>query len=235
MNKKIYHIFDVDGTITPARKPIEKDFLPIFYNFCLENNVVLATGSDEQLIMEQLPPELLSLVKLYTCSGVEGLENIKVDTEIENPFLITKLEEILKKCYYPDKTGKHINLRKGMINFSVVGRNANDQQRKEYYEFDKVHNQRKWILNELSHYKEYDICIGGETSIDITKKGINKSLVAKDILAKENDVYFIFYGNQILDGNDFYLAKYIKDQEIGHSIQIEYKDLKLLLDKMWSV
>jgi len=225
----IYYIFDIDGTITVPRKPMDEDFFETFYEFAKNNKVVLVTGSDKKLALEQIPEKLLSIVKLYTCSGVEGLENITVDYEINDPVLIQQLENMIDVYQYKDKTGSHVNKRKGMINFSVVGRNANDQQRKEYAEFDKVNNQRKNIVNKLSTFSnDYEICIGGEISIDITKKGINKSLVAKDILEIDPDAYLIFYGNQILDGNDYFLAKYIQENKLGYSIPIDYELLKEL-------
>ena len=39
-------IFDVDGTLTPARKQIDGEFLPFFSEFAARNDVYLVTGSD---------------------------------------------------------------------------------------------------------------------------------------------------------------------------------------------
>jgi len=225
----IYYVFDIDGTITVPRKPMDTDFFEKFYSFAKKNKVVLVTGSDKKLALEQIPEKLLSLVKLYTCSGAEGLDNIEADCDINDPELIKELETLLDLYDYKDKTGNHINQRIGMINFSVVGRNANDQQRKEYSEFDKIHKQRQQIVDRLKKYDNYDICIGGEISIDITKKGINKSLVAKDILASDPDAQLIFYGNQILDGNDYFLAKHIQENKLGYSILTDYEILRKYL------
>lgn len=232
MERKIYHIFDIDGTITIPRKPMDDDFKPVFKSFCEKNNVILVTGSNKELALEQIPSDILDLVQLYTCSGVEGLQHINVDYEIIDQGIIEYLEKILSMSKYTHRTGNHINLRKGMINFSVVGRNASDEDRKHYNDYDKSTKERERIVKQLKDmFWGYDFCIGGEISIDITKKGINKSLVAKDIFANANnlDSYLIFYGNQILDGNDYFLAKYIQDNNLGHSIQIEYDNLKKIL------
>lgn len=225
-----YHIFDIDGTITEPRKPMDEDFVQSFSNFCNFNNVILVSGSDSILIEEQIPQEILGKVKLYTCSGVVGLCH-DVDYEINDDELTRYLEMILENSDFSPKTGKHINNRTGMINFSVVGRNATDKERNDYILFDKLFQERKSIvLNLEKKFTNYEFHIGGEISIDISKKGINKSLVAKDILTFDPKAYIIFYGNQILNGNDYPLAKFIQDNNLGHSIQVTYPNTKLLIN-----
>ena len=41
------YIFDIDGTLTPSRNPIDKEFKKQFINFCKYNKVWLVTGSDK--------------------------------------------------------------------------------------------------------------------------------------------------------------------------------------------
>lgn len=225
-----YHVFDVDGTLTEPRKPMDADFVPAFSEFCNFNSVVLVTGSTYSMIKEQIPSEILEKVKLYTCSGVVGLCH-NVDHTINDENLIQYLEKILEKSQYPTKTGNHINYRTGMINFSIVGRNATDKDRKTYTVFDNIFEERKNIVEDLQQkFPQYEFLIGGEISIDISKRGINKSLVAKDLLTFDPEAYIIFYGNQILDGNDYPLAKFIQMNNIGHSIQIIYPNTKLLIN-----
>lgn len=227
MVRKEYYVFDIDGTITPPRKPMEPDFSPRFFSFCSNHSVILVSGSSIDMIKEQIPKDILDLVKVYGCSGIEGCY-VDVDYEIDDYPLESYLNHLVEYYTYPNKTGNHIEKRKGMINFSIVGRNATQKDRMEYAEFDSRFNQRKRIVEKLKQQfgDTYDICIGGEISIDITKKGINKSIVAKDILTFDKNPYIIFYGNQILDGNDYYLAKSIQENRIGHSIQIDYENLK---------
>jgi phosphomannomutase len=225
-----YHVFDVDGTITEPRKPMDPEFVPIFSEYCNFNNVVLVSGSDSSMIEEQIPSEILEKVKLYTCSGVVGLCH-DVDYSLNNEELIESLEDIVENSMFFPKTGNHINPRPGMINFSIVGRNATDDQRKDYSLYDSLTEERKYIVNNLQEkFPDLEFLIGGEISIDISKKGINKSLVAKDLLTFDPKAYIIFYGNQILDGNDYPLAKFIQENKLGHSVQITYPNTKLLIN-----
>lgn len=225
----IYYVFDVDGTITPPRKQMEPNLVQLFLDFCLNNNVILVSGSDSNMIHEQIPQNILNNVKLYTCSGVEGI-SFDLEYDISDDDLLKELDFYLNTSEFKLKTGKHINFRKGMINFSIVGRNASDAEREEYSEFDKEYKERITIINDLSKkFQKYDFLIGGEISIDISKKGINKSLVAKDIIISDPDAYIMFYGNQILDGNDYPLAKFIAENNIGTSTQITNLHIKNIL------
>lgn len=225
----LYYVFDVDGTITPPRKSMEPDLIPCFTNFCLNNNVILVSGSDSRMIHEQIPQEILNNTKLYTCSGVEGI-SFDLEYDIFDDDLVEELNFQLNLSAFKLRTGKHINFRKGMINFSTIGRNASDRERDEYSAFDYKHREREKIIDRLSNkFPQYDFLIGGEISIDISKKGINKSLVAKDIIIADPEAYIIFYGNQILDGNDYPLAKFIAENNIGISTQINHLHIKNIL------
>lgn len=225
----IYHVFDVDGTITPTRSKIEDDFVERFIEFCKNNNVVIVSGSTKEMIEEQLPEEVLGLVKLYTCSGVEGC-SIDIDYEINADDLISELEKYAVRNNFPHKTGNHVQIRKGMINFSIPGRNANIEQRKQFLQWNEKTKVMESIRNMLEEkFPAYEFRLGGETSIDITKKGINKSIVAKDIFTFDKDAFIIFYGNQILNGNDFPLAKFIDENNCGFSLQIPYPNIKKLI------
>ena len=215
----MYHIFDVDGTITLPRKSIEQQYIPIFEKFCRNNKVILISGSTCDMIRQQIPDSILSLSKLYGCSGIEGL-SFDIDSSINDEKLIKRLEAHLQLSIFDQKAGNHIEHRKGMINFSIVGRNASDSQRKLYSEFDQEYQERISIVNDLSNkFPQYEFRIGGEISIDISKKGINKSIIMKEIPLGET---VTFYGNQTKDGNDKPIADYIISNNLGKVIQIEY-------------
>jgi len=215
----MYYIFDVDGTITPPRKPMEQQYVPVFEEFCRNNKVALISGSSLLMIKEQIPDSICSLVKLYGCSGIEGI-SYDLDYEIKNDALIQRLNSHLELSNFNQKTGNHIEYRKGMINFSTVGRNANNEQRKLYSEYDKEYQERNSIVIDLlNNFPQYEFRIGGEISIDITKKGINKSIILKEIPGDEK---VIFYGNQIKEGNDKPIADVIVENNLGTIIECNY-------------
>ena len=63
-------LFDVDGTLTPSRQKIDKEFSKFFSKFCKTNEVYLVTGSDRDKTIEQLGKTLYNKAKkVYNCSG----------------------------------------------------------------------------------------------------------------------------------------------------------------------
>ena len=74
------------------------------------------------------------------------------------------------------RTGLHIEKRPGMVNFSVVGRNATLGERKLYARFDSVDKERIRIAKEFkTQFPNLEAVVGGETGIDIFPKGSDKS------------------------------------------------------------
>ena len=58
-----------------------------------------------------------------------------------------------------------------MINFSIVGREADSSERLRYFDWDKKNKERESISNFIrSKYKDLDVNIGGQISIDIKPK-----------------------------------------------------------------
>ena len=63
-------LFDVDGTLTPTRELINKEFSKFFYKFCKNNEVYIVTGSDRAKTVYQLGETLYNKAKrVYQCSG----------------------------------------------------------------------------------------------------------------------------------------------------------------------
>ena len=225
MNK---FIFDVDGTLTPSRQVIDGDFAVFFSNFCAENDVYLVTGSDKEKTIEQIGEEIYSLAKrVYNCSGSDvwqGEKHIRSDDWKLSPNVRSYLINCLEESKFPLRTGLHIEERPGMVNFSVVGRNATMGERKLYVEFDTENNERNLIADLFN--KEFSELIarpGGETGIDISPKGADKSQIVNDF--DPNDVLH-FYGDRMdLQGNDYPLKKVIIDNDLGFAIEVSgWKD-----------
>ena len=61
--------------------------------------------------------------------------------EVEHTFL----QAILHTFDYPEMTGNHIEQRTGTANFSIVGRNADWDQRARYAEWEKVNKGRDTV------------------------------------------------------------------------------------------
>ena len=147
--------------------------------------------------------------------------NISAYQIYENKFeptddLLKYLEDTLDNSDYPVKAGNHIEDRGSMVNFSMVGRDCNLEQRKDYFEYDKKSGERKRIAGAIKRqFPELNAVIGGQISIDIAKKGFDKSQVIFEIMHRNvvtsKDEY-VFIGDRTEEGgNDYPLAKAMKE------------------------
>ena len=63
-------LFDVDGTLTDARQPMESEFVDFFESWMNGKNVYLVSGSDLPKIKEQVPNNILEKCQgIFTCMG----------------------------------------------------------------------------------------------------------------------------------------------------------------------
>ena len=209
MNK---FIFDVDGTLTPSRQGMNADFQRWFLEFVYDNPVYLVTGSDYPKTLEQLGGSICENVnRVYNCSGNdvwEGGVNIQTNewTLPENAH--EWLSEQLTESAFRLRTGLHFEHRPGMVNFSVVGRNANLEERAKYVAWDTEYSERDLISHNFNIlFSELEARPGGETGIDIAPKGADKSQIITDF--NEDDVLY-FFGDRIdPGGNDYPLAQVV--------------------------
>jgi len=206
----IRYIFDVDGTLTPSRCPIDPEFKEWFIDFIKDNKVWLVTGSDYDKTLEQLGPEICeSVVTCYNCQGNDVWHkgkrvNAKQFKAPEG--LQPLLEGWLQASRFPLRTGNHIEKRKGMWNFSIVGRNATWAERSEYVQWDVSNRERESIALEInSLFDNVTATVGGETGIDIGRTGGDKSQILEDF--NSDDKIYFFGDRQEPGGNDYPLVK----------------------------
>jgi phosphomannomutase len=219
------YVFDVDGTITDSCTRMDPEFQTLFIEFCKQEDVYLITGSDRQKTFEQVGPTVYGLVKgVWQCNGNEYWENnkrvskkdFKLDYETKH-----YLENIAHKSTYPGKkAGDHIERRTGMVNFSVVGRAATDQQRKDYFEWDCEVEERVDITDQINRkFKDLHASIGGLISIDIAPRGNNKSEAATVLKEKYKNIHF--FGDRMeYGGNDYPLALVIDLGKLGKTYRV---------------
>lgn len=212
-------VFDVDGTLTPSRGKIDPCFEQFFIEFCHRNTVYLVTGSDFAKTLEQLGNNAVgSVAGIFPCSGnqflkrVIGVADYKLYPAYEHVYqndftpseeLLNALDKELLDSGFSVRTGNHIENRIGTINFSIVGRNANKEERQIYVAWDEATNERVLICKRLSEkFPDLEFVVGGETGIDIYPIGKNKAQIRQYI---EGPI--MFFGDRCEPGgNDYPLA-----------------------------
>lgn len=208
-------IFDVDGTLTPSRRMINLKFKQYFNEFCRSNPVYLVTGSDKKKTIEQIGEDTYNMCHtVYNCNGNDvwqAKKHIRSNDWTISSYAYEYLSERLSASSFPIRTGLHFEHRPGMVNFSVVGRHANTEQRKDYVKYDTETNERNQIakiFNDL--FPGFEAKVGGETGIDIAPKGADKSQILKDFDLNKDVLYF--FGDRMDEGgNDYPLSQVIKN------------------------
>ncbi len=240
-------IFDIDGTLTPSRQVMTKEFKEWFTKWGRKNNFYLVTGSDIEKVQEQLQGTEILADGIFTCCGNEFWQSDpavhpKFTEQIyRNKFkppetLLTYLGEQLRFSEYENRCGNHIENRGSLLNFSVVGRDCSYEDRLDYFEWDKKNGEREAIAKYIRHqWKDIDAVIGGQISIDIYPKGNDKSQVL-DVIKQHQLPHadeYIFIGDKMDEGgNDYPLARLMDDKEDCEWFEIKdyHETQKILQD-----
>ena len=233
MNK--VYIFDVDGTLTPSRQKMTEEFKNFFLSWSEKNFFFLVSGSDLPKLKEQLDESVINrALGVFCCAGNTLYINneIQYDNKFNPPKdLIEYLERKVLKSEYPNRYGNHIEDRGSMINFSVVGRDCTQEQREDYFEWDKKMGERNITCMEIKGtYPGIDAVVGGQISVDIYPKGSDKSqilsYIEKILKSKVTSTYLSVNYNFIGDkteygGNDYPLAEIMnrRDDSFVHKTE----------------
>ena len=231
-------VFDMDGTLTPARLPMKSDFAEVFKSWQQNHLSFIATGSDYKKVQEQMPESVINGFTGVYCSMGNMLikqGQIEYEKSFDAPSgLLKDLENFRRNSSYPgQKYDNYIEKRVGMINFSVLGRNCPYEARVEYAKWDKEFNERLDLQKQLiSRYPQLEITVGGAISIDITNQGCGKGQVARHLRQMYPDDEIIFFGDKtFVGGNDYELAHELSLLSNTRTIQVSGPDevLKILL------
>ena len=215
-------LFDVDGTLTPSRGTMDPEFKQwLWHEF--QHPFRLITGSDPAKTQEQIGLDFWSDCFVYNCAGNHvfdhGKEIYKSDWRLP-----VDLEWILQGKLFASpwliRTGKHIEHRVGLCNFSVVGRNATTEQRRMYYQWDSITMEREILAKSINLIwgATVEATVAGETGIDIYKQGTGKDQILTDIM-DQGPIHF-FGDRQDPAGNDYHLAQSILTRNAGECYHV---------------
>lgn len=208
-------VFDVDGTITPSRQKIDPAYAEVLMELSKKVDIYFLTGSDFAKTKEQLG-DLTKVVKgSYQCAGNELWVNdelVKSAPEFNmSKVMVQWCKQRLAESVFPIRTGKkHIDLRPGMMNFSIIGRGCTKKQRQQYIKYDEKTNEREQLARDFNEvFHSYSAQIAGETGIDVCEEGRDKGQVYKPLQEVYNSI--IFFGDDTQEGgNDYPFAKQIQ-------------------------
>lgn len=228
--KNFNFMFDVDGVLSDRGMPIDLEFKNWFMQWSkFGQTLYYNTGSNREKTIQQIGKDMVDLAEIsFHCLGNSvyfkdngvTINSFELD-EKESAWLLNKVNT----SNFHLKVGHHIEHRQGSLNFSVIGRNANNEQRKIYKEYDDVNQERLQIVKEfMSTFPKYEAYIGGDISIDICLKECNKSLPLRLWLPNSNGMTYVFGDKGMEYGVDYPLNKFHRNNY--HYVQINngYKE-----------
>ena len=217
-------IFDKDGTLTPSKSPIEQDMADLLMKLVAKVKVAVISGGSFPLygtqLLNKLPNSSDSFSNLFilpasgTClyvwKGMWQQQYSETLTPPEKAEIMEAFNKGLRESGYikPEKVyGELIEDRGSQITFSALGQNA-PLAIKSAWDPERVKRQK---IVEIMQTKipRYDIRIGGTTSIDVTRRGVNKAYGIRKLedYLKLTPEKIVFVGDKLMQGGNDYPAR----------------------------
>jgi len=235
--KHILYCFDIDGVLTDTGYNIDPKFKEWFIEWSIDKNYVLVTGSTYERTIEQIGEEITNNAMLVAnCMGNSITQEGRTVTVNEFEFTTEErafLQKKLDNSLYDERYGQHFANRPGSVNFSIAGRNANNEQRERYKDYDSHAQERLALAVEFKEkFPRFDVYIGGDISIDICLRGANKSQILDLTCNYWPECDILFYGDKMGEwGIDTPLATEINNRNIGGSYEVlgGYQETKKMI------
>lgn len=238
-NPKTLVLFDVDGTLTPARLTISDEMKHTLQELRKKVVIGFVGGSDLSKQVEQLGDTVLQ--DFDYCFSENGLTAYKLGKELASQSFIKWIGEekynklvkfilrYLSDIDIPIRRGTFIEFRNGMINVSPVGRNASTQERNDFEKYDLEHKIREKLVDALKeNFSEYGLTysIGGQISFDVFPTGWDKTYCLQHV-ADEGFTEIHFFGDKSYKGGNDYEI-YNDPRTIGHAVNLPADTIKIL-------
>jgi len=181
-------VFDLDGTLAESKSAVDPEMSGLLHEVLAIVKVAIISGGDwpqfEKQVVDKLPHDerltQLSLLptcgmKFYQYSGDWKKLYEEDFTKNEREKILSSLEKARTQAGYKVAKvwGEAIEDRGSQITFSALGQQAPLEEKNKW---DPDYTKRKKIKAILDTYiPEFSVRIGGSTSIDITKPGIDKA------------------------------------------------------------
>jgi len=225
-------LFDVDGTLTPARQSASAEILDLLNELRKKVVIGFVGGSDLVKITEQLSVRGNNIIDDFDFAFAEnGLTAYRLGKQLQSQSFIKYVgEERYKKLvnfilHYvadldvPIKRGTFVEFRNGMINISPIGRNATIQERHEFEAYDKVHGVRAAFIKVLQEkFADYGLtfAIGGQISFDAFPNGWDKTYALRHVENEGFEEIHFFGDKTFKGGNDYEI--FTDSRTIGHTV-----------------
>jgi phosphomannomutase len=215
-------VFDLDGTLAESKSALDGEMAALLRALLLVIKVAVISGGNwqqfEKQLLANLPRDerLKNLSLLPTCGtkffkyngGWERLYSEDFTGEQKEKITSSLRQAIgISDCLTAGSWGELIEDRGSQITLSALGQQAPVEEKRKWDPDFAKRTQMKALLDTL--IPEFSVRLGGMTSIDVTKPGIDKAYGVRklrDILGIPIDA-MIFVGDALFPGGNDYPAK----------------------------
>lgn len=236
--------FDLDGTLADSKSAADPRMLELFGQLLEKLQVCVISGGKFEQFKKQIlngleasPEQLKNLHLMPTCGTrylcydpvAQDWQQVYAEdfTEPEKARIIAALNKGIDDLGHRETKiyGECIEDRGSQITFSILGQDIVDVLGREGVRLKEEWDADNKKKNELRDYiapliPEFEVKVGGLTSIDVTKKGIDKAYGMKKLtellnITKEE---ILFIGDRIEEGGNDYPVKQmgIDSLQISH-------------------
>jgi phosphomannomutase len=215
-------VFDLDGTLAQSKSPISAELAGLLHDLLGVIRVAIISGGNWNQFQTQLLANLPSghrLTRLYLLptNGTQFYQYSGQWSQIyaedlsatERVRIIASLNQVFNDSPDPVKRvwGEPIEDRGSQITLSALGQNA-PLDEKERWDPDFAKRRKMTALLEPL-LPEFAISMGGTTSIDVTKRGVNKAYGIGKLgdLLHVSVQEMLFVGDAIFPGGNDYPAQ----------------------------
>ena len=215
-------VFDLDGTLAESKSSLDTEMATLFTALLNIVKVAVISGGDwpqfEKQVLSNLPHDehLKNLSLLPTCGTkfyqyADDWKKIYSEdfTVDEKKKINSSLKEAIESAgfKFAKVWGEQIEDRGSQITFSALGQQAPIEEKKKWDTDFAKRKKIKALLDKL--IPEFSVRLGGTTSIDVTKPGIDKAYGIRklrdtlDIAIQD----MIFVGDALFPGGNDYPAE----------------------------
>lgn len=215
-------VFDLDGTLAPSKSSIDAEMASLLHDLLGVARVAVISGGAwlqfEKQMLSNLPQDdLLAKLSILPTCGTQFFQYTgewkklyaEDFTADEKEKIVSSLSKAVGTAGFPiEKTwGETIEDRGSQITYSALGQQAPLEEKVKWDADFAKRKKIKVILDTL--IPEFSVRLGGATSIDVTKPGIDKAYGIKklrDILGISVQE-MIYVGDALFPGGNDYPAE----------------------------
>jgi len=215
-------VFDLDGTLAESKSSLDAEMATLLVSLLAVAKVAVISGGDwpqfQKQVLANLPADdhlrNLSLLptcgtKFYQYSGDwEKIYSEDFSTQQSEEIIHSLQKSLTTAGFKAEKVwGEQIENRGSQITFSALGQQAPIEEKKRWDPEFAKRKKIKTILEQL--IPAFSVRLGGTTSIDVTKPGIDKAYGIRKLRDTLGIAIaeMIFIGDALFPGGNDYPAK----------------------------